>query len=141
MITQKTLVFFKPDVFETKCCGKVISEFEANNITIIAQKTLRLKKEEAEEFYRVHRGKPFYDGLVQYVTRGQILAMVLEGDDVIARVRKLMGATNPKDADKDTIRGKYGASLDANVIHGSDSVEATQYEIPFFFSHLELMRT
>ena len=101
---------------------------------------LQLTKTQAEAFYIVHKGKPFYDDLTNYVTRGPIVAMLLEGENLIPRVREFMGNTNPPDAAKDSIRGKYGSSLDANVVHGSDSPESAAKEIPFFFSQLEIER-
>jgi nucleoside-diphosphate kinase len=135
-----TLVFLKPDTFETKVVGKVIADFEAK-FPIRAIKMMKLNKTQAEEFYAVHKGKPFYDSLTNYIARGPIVAMILEGDDsLIEEVRTFMGNTNPEKAEEGTIRQKYGQSLDANVVHGSDSFESATKEIPFFFSCYELLQ-
>lgn len=137
---ERSVVFLKPDVLEKNIIGKVIAEIEHNNIRIVGMKMLSLNKNQAEQFYAVHKGKPFFESLVTYVTRGPIVAMVLEGDGIIAKARQVMGATNPTQADKATLRGMFGESLDANVIHGSDSPEAAATEIPFFFSKLDLVK-
>ena len=134
-MSQKTVVFLKPDTFENKIVGEVVSEFE-KKFTIRSMKMMHLSQEQAAQFYSVHHGKPFFDDLTKYVTRGPIVALLLEGEDIITRVRTFMGQTNPQEADKDTIRGKYGSSLDANVVHGSDSPESAAVEIPFFFPEM-----
>lgn len=137
---QRTLIFLKPDVFETKAIGKVINEIEQHKgFTIVAMRMFKLSKKKAEAFYAVHKGKKFFDDLTKYVTRGPIIAVVVEGNDVIVQMRTLMGKTNPQEADKNTIRGKFGSSLDSNVIHGSDSEASANDEIPFFFSKMELV--
>jgi nucleoside-diphosphate kinase len=137
---QRTLIFLKPDVFENKVVGKVINEIENHKgFTIVAMRKFHLSKKQAEEFYKVHKGKKFFDDLVKYITRGPILAMIVEGDDVIVQMRSLMGKTDPKEADKNSLRGKFGSSLDANVIHGSDSEPSAKDEIPFFFSKREML--
>lgn len=137
---QRTLIFLKPDVFENKIIGKVIAEIEQHKgFKIVAMRMFNLSKKQAEAFYAVHREKKFFDDLTKYITRGPIVAMVVEGDDVIPQMRTLMGKTNPSEADKNTLRGKFGASLDSNVIHGSDSLESALIEIPFFFSKRELV--
>ncbi|NGX53523.1 MAG: Nucleoside diphosphate kinase [Chlamydiae bacterium] len=133
-MSQKTLVFLKPDTFENKIVGEVIAAFE-KKFNIVSMKMVKLTKEDAKQFYAVHKEKPFYEDLATYASRGPVVALLLEGEnDLIPRVRKFMGATNPPEADKDTIRGKFGSSLDANVVHGSDSPESAETEIPFFFS-------
>lgn len=134
-----TLVFLKPDAYEKHIWGPVLSEFEKKGIKIVALQMTQLTKEQAESFYGAHRGKKFFNGLVSYVTRAPILAVVLRTEDAVPRVRALLGATNPKEAAKDTIRGKYGDSLDANVIHGSDSPEAAEREICFFFPRKNIL--
>jgi nucleoside-diphosphate kinase len=134
MSIQKTLIFLKPDVYEKNIIGKVISEIEEQKrYKILEMKMVRLNQTQAENFYKVHREKPFFKDLVKYVCRGPIVPILIEGEDAIKEMRKLMGATNPIDAKKDTIRGKFGESLDANVVHGSDSEESAKIEIPFFF--------
>lgn len=136
---QRTLIFLKPDVFEKKIIGKVINEIEQHKgFHIVAMRMFCLSKKQAEAFYAVHKGKKFFDDLTKYVTRGPIVAIVVEGNDVIVQMRNLMGKTNPVEADKNTLRGKFGSSLDANVIHGSDSEASAEIEIPFFFSKREL---
>ena len=129
-----TLVFLKPDAYEKHIWGPVLSEFEKKGIKIVALEMTQLTKEQAESFYGAHKGKKFFNDLVSYVTRAPILAVVLRTENAVPRVRAILGATNPKEAAKDTIRGKYGQSLDANVIHGSDSPEAAAREISFFFA-------
>lgn len=134
MSIQKTLIFLKPDVYEKNIIGEVISEIEdQKRYKILEMKMVRLNQMQAEDFYKVHREKPFFKDLAKYVCRGPIIAILIEGENVIPEMRKLMGATNPIDAEKDTIRGKFGESLDSNVVHGSDSEESAKVEIPFFF--------
>lgn len=140
VVETKTLVILKPDSYENKVIGKVISEFEEKKITIIAMKMLKLSQEEAEEFYAVHKGKNFHKSLAAYVSRDKVVVLVLQGFQVIEIVREMIGATDPKQAKKTTIRGKYGSSLDANVVHASDSENAAKDEINFFFSKMELSR-
>ncbi|OGN57652.1 MAG: nucleoside-diphosphate kinase [Chlamydiae bacterium RIFCSPHIGHO2_02_FULL_49_29] len=143
---DKTLVFLKPDVFEKNCIGKVIEQFEKNHFDVIAIKILKLSRAQAEEFYAVHRGKPFYDDLVSYVTRGNIAPIILKskkglvGEELISAVRSLMGATNPPQAEKGTIRQLFGESMDANVLHGSDSPENAFIEMRFFFPIYALIK-
>lgn len=134
-----TLVFLKPDAYEKHIWGPVLSEFEKKGIKIVALQMTKLTKEQAESFYAMHKGKKFFADLVSYVSRAPILAVVLRTDNAIAKVRAILGATNPRDAGKDTIRGKYGQSLDANVIHGSDSPEAAKREISFFFPQKDIL--
>jgi nucleoside-diphosphate kinase len=133
-----TLVFLKPDCFENNIVGKVVNEFEENKIQIIASKIIRLQTHEAEAFYAVHKERPFFRDLVSYVTRGPIMPIVLKCNSV-EQVRALMGATNPPDAKEGTIRKKYGSSMDNNVLHGSDSIDAAVEEISFFFSRKEIV--
>jgi nucleoside-diphosphate kinase len=135
---QNTLVLLKPDTYEKKIMGNVIADFE-KEFKIISLKMVKLKKDQAEEFYAVHKGKDFLAGLQDYVCRGPIVAMLLEGDDVIAKVRAFIGNTNPAKAEKDSIRGKYGESFDSNVVHASDSQDSANTEIPFFFPKYEII--
>lgn len=136
---NRTFIFLKPDVFEKNIVGKVISDFEKAGVKIIAAKKLTLTKRDAEKFYEVHNEQKFFPSLVAYVTRGPIFAMVLEVENAVTFVRNLMGSTNPSLADKSSLRGKYGESLDANVLHGSDSPENAEIETAFFFSKRELL--
>jgi nucleoside-diphosphate kinase len=131
---EKTLIFLKPDVFEKKIIGKVIGDIEKEGkFTILGIKMVNMTREEAEEFYSVHKGKPFYEGLVSYVTRGPVVALLIEGEGAISKMREFMGDTDPRKAKKDTLRGKYGEDMDNNVLHGSDSRESFQKEVKFFF--------
>lgn len=134
-----TLVFLKPDAYEKHIWGPVLSEFEKKGIKIVALQMTQLTQEQAETFYAAHKGKKFFNDLVSYITRAPILAVVLRTENAVPRVRAILGATNPKEAAKDTIRAKYGQSLDANVIHGSDSPEAAAREISFFFAKMNLL--
>lgn len=134
---EKTLIFLKPDVYEKRIIGKVISEIEnQKKYDILDMKMVKLTKQQAEEFYSVHRGKPFFKDLTKYVCRGPIIAILLEGKDAISNIRKFMGNTDPLKADKNSLRGKFGESLDSNVLHGSDSEESAKREIAFFFTEV-----
>jgi nucleoside-diphosphate kinase len=136
---EKTLIFLKPDVFEKKIIGKVISDIEGEGkFTILGIKMVNMTEEEAQKFYSVYKGKPFYEGLVSYVTRGPIVVMLIGGENVISEMRKFMGDTDPRKAEDNTLRGKYGEDLDNNVLHGSDSGESFQKEVKFFFEDVVL---
>lgn len=135
---ERTLLLIKPDGVRKKLIGEVIRFFEQNNLRVVGIKMLWLSKSEAERFYIVHKDRSFYDSLTTFMSSGPIVAMVLEGEDAIRRTRELMGATNPAEAGKGTIRGSYGESIEANVVHGSDSKESADVEIPYFFSKIEL---
>jgi len=136
---ERTLVIIKPDGVRRNLTGKIIDFFLSNGITLIAGKMLKITKKQGEEFYYVHKEKAFYNELTDYIASGNIFVMVLEGENVITTVRKLMGATDPAKADKDTIRGKWGLSITQNTVHGSDSIESAKFEIPFFFASYELI--
>ena len=136
---QRTLAIIKPDCVRSNSIGAVISRIE-KRFRIIGMKMLKLSKEEAKRFYIVHSGKPFYDSLTDFMSSGPVVAMVLEGDNVIEEFRQFMGATDPKNAEKGTIRREFGTNIEENAIHGSDSEEAAGFEINFFFSDLELVR-
>ena len=140
MEQEKTLIFLKPDCYENKVIGKVIAEIEKNDFEIVALKMVKLSKKQVEEFYAVHREKPFYDSLVEFVSRGPIIAIVLQGEDIVPRVRKMMGATDPEKAEEGTIRKKYATSIEVNVVHGSDSLENAEKEIAFFFPKYKLIK-
>ena len=123
---EQTLSIIKPDAVERNLVEEIKNIFLKNNITIIESKKIHISKEEASEFYKVHQSKPFYDDLCNYLASGPIFVMILEGKGVVTLNRRLMGATDPKKAEKDTIRKLYGISIDKNSIHGSDSVEKCQ---------------
>jgi nucleoside-diphosphate kinase len=140
MTKERTLIFLKPDVLEKRLIGKVIEEIEEKtDLKFLGIKMMKLSRRQAEKFYEVHRGKGFYNDLVTYITRGPVVALLLEGEKAIERMRTLMGATDPVKAEKGTLRGKFGESLDANVCHGSDGTESARTEIPFYFSEAEIV--
>ena len=129
---QQTLLIMKPDVYEKKIMGQVLEEIEKKfNITRL--KMLRFSRRDAERFYGEHQGKPFFDDLINYITRNRIVAILLEGEDIINKVREFIGSTNPTEAEEGTLRQKFGTSLDNNVVHASDSLASAKTEIPFFF--------
>ena len=130
---ERTLSIIKPDAVERNLIGQIVSIFEKNFLTIHSIKKIVLSKKMAEDFYFVHKKKPFFNDLCTYMSSGPVVVMVLEGNDAVAKNRKIMGATNPKDAAKGTIRNLYGISLDKNTVHGSDSKENAKIEIDFFF--------
>ena len=133
--TEKTLSIIKPDAVERNLTDDIKNIFLKNNLKVLKSKKIHISKEEASEFYRVHQAKPFYDDLCAYLSSGPIFVMVLEGNGAVALNRKLMGATNPKDAEPNTIRKLFGISIDKNSVHGSDSVENAEKEIKFFFKN------
>jgi nucleoside-diphosphate kinase len=133
--TEQTLSIIKPDAVERNLTEDIKNIFIKNNLTITKSIKTHISKEEASEFYKIHQAKPFYDELCSYLSSGPIFVMILEGKGAVALNRKLMGATNPKDADPDTIRKLYGISIDKNSVHGSDSVENAKIEINFFFKN------
>lgn len=135
---QRTLSIIKPDAVKKGVIGKIIDRFESNGLRIAAAKKLQLSKEDAKNFYIVHKDRPFYLELVEFMTSGPVVVMVLEGDDAVAKNRELMGATDPKKAQKGTIRADFAESIDANAVHGSDSLENANIEISFFFSNREI---
>ena len=130
---EQTLSIIKPDAVERNLVDEIKSIFTKNNLEILNSKKIHISKEEAAEFYKVHQSKPFYDDLCTYLSSGPIFVIVLKGEGAVALNRKLMGATNPKDAEPNTIRKLYGISIDKNSVHGSDSVENAKLEINFFF--------
>ena len=131
--TEQTLSIIKPDAVERNLDNEIKQMFIKNGFNIFKEKKIQIEKSEAEKFYKVHETKPFYSDLCSYLSSGPIVAMILEKENAIADNRKLMGATNPKDAEDGTIRKKYGISIDKNSVHGSDSVENAKIEIDFFF--------
>ena len=132
-INERTLSIIKPDAVERGIEESIKKIFLDKNLKIVEEKKIIISKTEAEEFYKVHQSKPFYNDLCNYLSSGPIIVMTLEGNDAVKLNRKLMGATNPKEAEKDTIRGLYGISIDKNSVHGSDSSENAKIEIDFFF--------
>ncbi len=132
---EQTLSIIKPDAVERNLVENIKNIFIKNNLNIKESKKIHISKDEAAEFYKVHQSKPFYNDLCAYLSSGPIVVMILEGEDAIKSNRKLMGATNPKDANENTIRKLYGISIDKNSVHGSDSVENAKKEIDFFFKN------
>ena len=130
---EQTLSIIKPDAVERNLDNEIKQMFIKNGFNIFKEKKIQIEKSEAEKFYKVHETKPFYSDLCSYLSSGPIVAMILEKENAVADNRKLMGATNPKDAEEGTIRKKYGISIDKNSVHGSDSVENAKIEIDFFF--------
>ena len=133
MARERTLSIIKPDATARGLADEINQMFRDAGLTIIDSKEMHLSKEKAGEFYAVHKDRPFYDDLCTFMSSGPIVVQILEGDNAIARNREIMGATNPKDAAPDTIRGKYAESIDANAVHGSDAPETARQEITFFF--------
>ncbi len=131
--TEQTLSIIKPDAVERNLDNEIKQMFIKNGFNIFKEKKIQIEKSEAEKFYKVHETKPFYNDLCSYLSSGPIIAMILEKENAVADNRKLMGATNPNDAEEGTIRKKYGISIDKNSVHGSDSVENAKIEIDFFF--------
>ena len=132
---EETLSIIKPDAVERNLENKIKSIFIENNFEIVKEKKVKLEKKDAEQFYKVHQTKPFYNDLCNYLSSGPIVVMILEGKDAIIKNRKIMGATDPKKADGNTIRKLYGISIDKNSVHGSDSSENAKKEINFFFNN------
>ena len=130
---ERTLSIIKPDAVERKLDNEIKDMFKNSGFTIVKEKKIQLAKSEAEQFYKVHETKPFYNDLCAYLSSGPIVVMILEKDDAVLDNRQLMGATNPKDAEDETIRKKFGISIDKNSVHGSDSIENGKTEIDFFF--------
>ena len=140
MAVERTLSIIKPDAVAKSIIGEIYSRFEKGGLRIIAARMLRLSRDKAEGFYAEHRDRPFFDSLVSYMTSGPVLVQVLEGENAIAVNRKLMGATNPKEADPGTIRADFAESIDANAVHGSDSPGSAEREINYFFTADEVFR-
>ena len=132
---EQTLSIIKPDAVERNLVEDIKNIFIKNNLAIKESKKIHINKDEASEFYRVHQSKPFYNDLCNYLSSGPIVVMILEGQNAVLANRKLMGATNPKDAEENTIRKLYGISIDKNSVHGSDSIDNAKKEIEFFFKH------
>ena len=136
---EQTLSIIKPDAVKKGVIGKIVDRFESNGLRIAAMKKMQLSQEKAGGFYEVHKDRPFYGELVEFMTSGPVVVMVLEGENAMAKNRDLMGATNPKEAAAGTIRADFAESIDANAVHGSDSLENAANEIKFFFSENEVL--
>jgi len=139
MAKERTLSIIKPDATKRNLTGTINSKIEAAGLRIIAQKRIKWKRKDAEAFYRVHKDRPFYKDLVKFMTSGPIVLQILEGDDAVAKYRKVMGATNPADAEAGTIRKDFAESIEANSVHGSDSAENAKKEIRFCFKSREIV--
>jgi nucleoside-diphosphate kinase len=138
MSMEKTFAIIKPDACSRGIAGKVLAKIEENGFQVIAMKRLWMTKKQAEGFYTVHRGKPFFSSLTDFMSSGPCIVLVLQKENAIAAWRKLMGATNPANAEPGTIRKEFAQSMEANSVHGSDAPETASYEIAYFFSALEL---
>ncbi len=138
MAVERTLSIIKPDAVAKNVIGEIYSRFESNGLKIIASQMKHLSQAEAEGFYAVHRERPFFKDLVDFMTSGPVMIQALEGEDAIKKNRDLMGATNPKEAEKGTIRADFADSIDANAVHGSDAPETAAVEIAYFFATLDV---
>ena len=135
---EQTLSIIKPDAVKKNVIGKIIDRFESNGLRIAAMKKVQLSECDAQEFYAIHKSRPFFNDLVAFMVSGPVVVMVLEGLNAVAKNRELMGATNPKEAAAGTIRADFAESIDANAVHGSDSLENAEKEIRFFFAEREI---
>jgi len=135
---EQTLSIIKPDAVAKNVVGKILDRFESAGLKIAATKKIQLSKAEAEGFYAVHKDRPFFGELVEFMISGPVVVSVLEGENAMAKNRELMGATNPQEADAGTIRADFAESIDANAVHGSDSLENAEIEINFFFAQTEI---
>ncbi len=138
MVIERTLSIIKPDAVEKNVIGEIYSRFESNGLKIIAARMMRLSQTDAEGFYEVHRGRPFFNDLVEFMISGAVMVQVLEGEDAIKKNRMLMGATDPKKAENGTIRADYAESIQANAVHGSDAPETAAVEIAYFFPEMSI---
>ena len=138
MAEQRTLSIIKPDAVAKNVIGEIYTRFERADLKIVAARMMRLSRADAEGFYAVHRERPFFKDLVDFMTSGPVMIQVLEGEDAIQKNRELMGATDPKKAEKGTIRADFAQSIDANAVHGSDSAENARIEVAYFFPALDI---
>ena len=138
MAVERTLSIIKPDAVAKNVIGKIYSRFESNGLKIVASRMIHLSRAEAEGFYAVHRERPFFKDLVDFMMSGPVMVQALEGENAVAKNRELMGATDPKKADKGTIRADFAESIDANAVHGSDSLDNAKIEIAYFFPSMEV---
>ena len=135
---EKTLSIVKPDGIQKHLIGEVVKRFENNGLKVVGLKMISMDKKEAEGFYAVHRGKPFFESLTTFMSSGPCVVMVLQGEEAISKTRELMGATDPKQAKKGTLRHEFAANIERNVVHGSDAPETAAFEIKYFFNSLEI---
>ena len=139
MVIEKTFSIIKPDATKRNLVGAICKKFEKSGLRIIAQKRIQLTKKQAEDFYAIHRGRPFYEELCNFMISEPVVVQVLEGEDAVMRNREIMGATNPEEANEGTIRKEFALSVGENSVHGSDSTENAKNEINFFFSEMEIV--
>lgn len=138
MAVERTLSIVKPDAVAKNVIGQIYSRFESNGLKIIAARMMRLSQAEAEGFYAVHRGRPFFNDLVKFMCSGPVVVQVLEGENAVQKNRDLMGTTDPKKADQGTIRADFAQTIEANAVHGSDSPETAVFEVSYFFPALDI---
>ena len=139
MAIENTLSIIKPDATKRNITGSINAKFEDSGLNIIAQKRLQMTKDMAQKFYEIHKDRPFFNNLVDFMISGPVIAQVLRGENAVKSNRDIMGATNPKEAEKGTIRNEFAESIEANSVHGSDSIENAKSEIAFFFAEIELV--
>ncbi|QKX03233.1 nucleoside-diphosphate kinase [Wolbachia endosymbiont of Litomosoides sigmodontis] len=139
MVIERTLSILKPDTVKNNITGNINSYIEKSGLRIIAQKMILLTKKQAELFYAIHKDRPFFGGLIEFMISGPVVVQVLVGENAVSRYRQIMGATDPKQADKSTIRGDFAGDINENRVHGSDSLESAHKEIAFFFAECELV--
>ena len=139
MPTERTLSIIKPDATRRNLTGRIVAKFEEAGLRVVAQKRIRLTRQDAERFYEVHKERPFFAGLCEFMTSGPVVVQVLEGENAVQRNRDIMGATNPANAAEGTIRKEFAENIEANSVHGSDSPENARTEIAFFFSAMEIV--
>ncbi|MGH8503558.1 MAG: nucleoside-diphosphate kinase [Gammaproteobacteria bacterium] len=139
-MAERTLSIVKPDAVAANLIGEIYSRFERAGLRVVAARMLHLSREQAEGFYEVHRGRPFFNDLVQFMTSGPVMVQVLEGENAIAKNREVMGATNPKDAAPGSIRADFATSIEQNAVHGSDGADTARAEIDFFFDPADICR-
>ena len=135
---EKTLSIVKPDGIQKHLIGEVVKRFENNGLKVVGLKMISMNKKEAEGFYAVHRGKPFFESLTTFMSSGPCVVMVLQGEEAISKTRELMGTTDPKQAKKGTLRHEFAANIERNIVHGSDAPETAAFEIKYFFNSLEI---
>lgn len=136
---ERTLAIIKPDGVSRRLAGEVIRRIEEADLNIVAMKMIRMSKEEAKGFYKVHENRPFYDSVTDFMSSGPCIVMALQGEDAIARYRSLMGATNYKEAEEGTIRRAFATDIEKNIVHGSDAPDTARFEISYFFGELEIV--
>ncbi len=136
---ERTLAIIKPDGVSRRLAGEVIRRIEEADLCIVAMKMIRMSKEEAKGFYKVHENRPFYESVTDFMSSGPCIVMVLQGEDAIARYRSLMGATNYKEAEEGTIRRAFATDIEKNIVHGSDAPDTARFEISYFFGELEIV--